>query len=95
MEPLFQGLRRVQRAARRARDEHDESGEVGKTHGAKTHIYIVNPAGVLIYKGAIDDKPSTDRELCLRICPAAERSFTILRWRATFTGCGGGWWTKK
>src|SRR5688500_776010 len=41
----------------------DESGAVGKTYGAKTtpHMYIVNPAGVLIYKGAIDDKPSTNK----------------------------------
>ena len=42
----------------------DESGTVGKTYGAKTtpHMYIVNPNGVLIYKGAIDDKPSTNKD---------------------------------
>ena len=42
----------------------DESGAVGKTYGAKTtpHMYIINPAGVLIYKGAIDDKPSTNTD---------------------------------
>ena len=42
----------------------DESGEVGRTYGAKTtpHMYIINPDGVLIYKGAIDDKPSTDQD---------------------------------
>lgn len=42
----------------------DESGTVGKTYGAKTtpHMYIVNPAGVLVYKGAIDDKPSTNKD---------------------------------
>ncbi len=42
----------------------DESGEVGKTYGAKTtpHMYIVNPDGVLVYKGAIDDKPSTNKD---------------------------------
>lgn len=42
----------------------DESGAVGKTYGAKTtpHMYIVNPAGVLVYKGAIDDKPSTNKD---------------------------------
>ena len=42
----------------------DESGEVGKTYGAKTtpHMYIVNPEGVLIYKGAIDDKPNTNKD---------------------------------
>lgn len=42
----------------------DESGEVGRSYGAKTtpHMYIVNPEGVLIYKGAIDDKPSTNKD---------------------------------
>lgn len=42
----------------------DESGEVGKTYGAKTtpHMYIINPNGVLIYKGAIDDKPTTNKD---------------------------------
>ena len=42
----------------------DESGAVGKTYGAKTtpHMYIVNPDGILIYKGAIDDKPTTNKD---------------------------------
>lgn len=42
----------------------DESGAVGKTYGAKTtpHMYVVNPAGVLVYKGAIDDKPSANKD---------------------------------
>jgi peroxiredoxin len=42
----------------------DENGAVGKAYGAKTtpHMYIVNPNGVLIYKGAIDDQPSTNKE---------------------------------
>ena len=42
----------------------DESGEVGRAYGAKTtpHMYIINPQGVLIYKGAIDDKPSTSKD---------------------------------
>ena len=41
----------------------DESGAVGKSYGAKTtpHMYIISPQGVLIYKGAIDDKPSTNK----------------------------------
>ena len=41
----------------------DENGAVGKSYGAKTtpHMYIINPQGVLIYKGAIDDKPSTNK----------------------------------
>ena len=40
----------------------DTSGEVGKTYGAQVtpHMYVINPAGELIYKGGIDDKPTTD-----------------------------------
>ncbi len=40
----------------------DHTGEVGKKYGAKTtpHLFIINPEGVLIYNGAIDNKPSTD-----------------------------------
>lgn len=40
----------------------DESGEVGRTYGARTtpHMYVINPEGELIYKGGIDDKPTTD-----------------------------------
>jgi peroxiredoxin len=42
----------------------DENGDVGKTYGAKTtpHMYVVNPDGVLIYKGAIDNKPSSNKD---------------------------------
>jgi peroxiredoxin len=40
----------------------DPSGEVGRTYGAKVtpHMYVINPEGTLIYKGGIDDKPTTD-----------------------------------
>ncbi|RPH54332.1 MAG: thioredoxin family protein [Acidobacteria bacterium] len=40
----------------------DVDGKVGKMYGAKTtpHIFIINPDGVLIYAGAIDDKPVPD-----------------------------------
>jgi len=40
----------------------DTSGEVGRMYGARTtpHMYIVNPESTLIYKGGIDDKPTTD-----------------------------------
>jgi peroxiredoxin len=42
----------------------DENGEVGRAYGAKTtpHMYIVNPDGVLIYRGAIDDKPTPNKD---------------------------------
>ena len=38
----------------------DPRGVVGKLYDAKTtpHMYIVNPAGKLVYAGGIDDKPS-------------------------------------
>jgi len=40
----------------------DPDGKVGKAYGAKTtpHMFVINPEGVVIYKGAIDDKPSVD-----------------------------------
>jgi peroxiredoxin len=41
----------------------DPAGTVGKTYGAKAtpHMYIVDPAGTLVYNGAIDDKPTQDK----------------------------------
>jgi hypothetical protein len=38
----------------------DPSGKIGRIYGAKTtpHMFIINPEGVLIYRGAIDDQPS-------------------------------------
>lgn len=40
----------------------DSAGDVGRLYGARTtpHMYVINPEGVLIYKGAIDSIPSTD-----------------------------------
>lgn len=42
----------------------DEKGDVGKLYGAKTtpHMYIIDPQGVLVYKGAIDNTPGSDPE---------------------------------
>ena len=41
----------------------DSEGKVGKAYGAKTtpHMFVIDPRGVLIYMGAIDDKPTTDK----------------------------------
>lgn len=38
----------------------DPSGAIGRAYGAVTtpHMYIINPEGVLVYQGAIDDRPS-------------------------------------
>ncbi len=40
----------------------DPAGAVGQLYGAKTtpHMFIIDPDGLLIYAGAIDDTPSTD-----------------------------------
>ena len=34
----------------------DQAGDVGRLYGAKTtpHMFVINPAGVLVYDGAID-----------------------------------------
>jgi peroxiredoxin len=41
----------------------DPSGEIGRLYDAKTtpHMFVVNPDGVLVYNGAIDDKPTSDQ----------------------------------
>ncbi|MBN8504350.1 MAG: thioredoxin family protein [Burkholderiales bacterium] len=38
----------------------DDDGKVGKAYGARTtpHLYVINPAGTLVYAGAIDSKPT-------------------------------------
>jgi hypothetical protein len=40
----------------------DPTGEIGHLYDAKTspHMFVINPLGVVIYDGAIDDKPTTD-----------------------------------
>ena len=42
----------------------DAAGEVGRLYGAQTtpHMFIIDPQGVLVYQGAIDDMPGTDEE---------------------------------
>ena len=42
----------------------DASGEVGKAYGAKTtpHMYIVDKKGNIAYMGAIDNKPTTNKD---------------------------------
>lgn len=37
----------------------DESGDVGRLYGAKTtpHMYVIDPAGTLVYQGALDNAP--------------------------------------
>ena len=42
----------------------DSDGKVGKAYGAKTtpHMWVIDPKGVVLYAGGIDDKPSTDKD---------------------------------
>lgn len=42
----------------------DPEGKVGHLYGAQTtpHMYVITPAGKLVYQGAIDDKPSAKTE---------------------------------
>ena len=37
----------------------DADGKVGRAYGARTtpHMYVIDPAGTLVYAGAIDDRP--------------------------------------
>ncbi len=39
----------------------DRDGRIGRAYGAKTtpHMYVIDPKGILVYAGAIDDKRST------------------------------------
>ena len=41
----------------------DPTGQLGHLYDAKTtpHMFIINPEGVLVYNGAIDDKPTPDQ----------------------------------
>lgn len=40
----------------------DPDGTVGHSYGATAtpHMYVINPKGILVYAGAIDDNPSAD-----------------------------------
>ncbi|MFO7179303.1 MAG: thioredoxin family protein [Pseudomonadota bacterium] len=42
----------------------DESGAVGKLYGAERtpHMYVIDPNGVLVYRGAIDNSPDGEGE---------------------------------
>lgn len=42
----------------------DPTGRVGRAYGATNtpHMYVISPDGVLLYKGGIDDRPTTDEE---------------------------------
>lgn len=41
----------------------DEDGRLGRAYGARTtpHMYVIDPAGKLVYAGAIDSKPTSSK----------------------------------
>lgn len=41
----------------------DPKGDLGHLYGAKTtpHMFVIDPSGKIVYAGAIDDKPTTER----------------------------------
>ena len=42
----------------------DDSGKVGRSYGARTtpHMYVIDPKGMLVYAGGIDDKRSANAD---------------------------------
>ena len=40
----------------------DSSGAIGKAYGMRTtpHMFVIDTSGVLVYQGAIDDRPASD-----------------------------------
>ena len=40
----------------------DSSGAIGKAYGMRTtpHMFVIDQAGILVYEGAIDDRPSPE-----------------------------------
>lgn len=38
----------------------DSSGALGKSYGMRTtpHMFVIDPKGILVYQGAVDDRPS-------------------------------------
>jgi peroxiredoxin len=62
MEPAKVSRQLTEFRAAPARYLMDEPGAVGMAYGARTtpHMYIIDPAGKVVYNGAIDDKRSTD-----------------------------------
>ncbi len=42
----------------------DPQGQVGRAYGARTtpHMFVINPAGSLVYAGAIDDTEGSDKQ---------------------------------
>lgn len=69
--PGKQGAGTAQEVAKEQKDKGskatavllDATGSVGKSYGARTtpHMYVIAKDGNLLYQGAIDDQPSTEK----------------------------------
>ncbi len=56
--------RMAERNAAPSRFLLDPKGKAGHAYGAKTtpHMFVIDPKGKVLYNGAIDDKPSTNKD---------------------------------
>jgi peroxiredoxin len=61
----------------------DEEGTMGKAYGAKTtpHMFVINPKGVLVYAGAIDDNDSSSPDVI-----AKSKNYVVAALDAGLTG---------
>lgn len=66
----------------------DGDGTVGKAYGAKTtpHCFVIDPKGVLVYDGAIDDKGSTN--YVVNAVKAIKEGKPVAPATTTAYGCG-------
>ncbi len=55
---------------------HDTDGKVGKQYGAKTtpHMYVINPEGVVIYAGAVDNRKEGAERIDYAVLAVTEAS---------------------
>jgi peroxiredoxin len=60
LEPAKLGAWKQERKSAPSAILMDEEGSTGKAYGARTtpHMYVIDPAGKLVYAGAIDSKPT-------------------------------------
>ncbi len=61
-EPDAMNARTEQEGGRQAAVLLDPTGEVGRLYDAKTspHMFVIDADGVVVYNGAIDDRPTSD-----------------------------------
>ena len=62
----------------------DPAGMVGKLYGAQTtpHMFVIDPKGILVYQGAIDDIRSTNPDDIAMARNYVSVAGSMKRWRA-------------